>query len=146
MGRWLYKALGSDKGIGPRFSQTSSPPPHFTYNLNFTPLCLRIKPRAHFSTLARSQGGSPPDSAAQPCLWQDVAPQLPGPVEIRYPFDRLPPSLHGGTTGPSQKCPSPQPPRLPRLQRRNAGQHHPLHIHHRHPHVPARQGTRHHFP
>ena len=30
------------------FSQTSSPPLPFTYKLNFTPLCVRIKPLAHF--------------------------------------------------------------------------------------------------
>jgi len=32
------KKKESDQGIGPRFSQTSSPPLHFTYKLNFTPL------------------------------------------------------------------------------------------------------------
>jgi len=70
----------------------------------------------------------------------------PPPVEIRYPLDRLPSCLHGGTTGPGQECPSPQPPRPPRLQRRNAGQHHPRRIHHHHPPVTAHQGAHHHFP
>jgi len=32
----------------PRFSQTSSPTLHSTYNLNSTPPCVRIKPLSHF--------------------------------------------------------------------------------------------------
>ena len=130
----------------PRFSQTSSPLLHITYNLNFTPLCVRIKPTAHFPSSVHLYGGSPSDSHRQPGLWQDVSPQLPCPVEIRYPLDRLPLSLHGGTTGPGQERPPPQPKRASGLQRRTGGQHHPRRIHHRHPPLPARQRAHHYLP
>jgi len=105
------KKKKNDQEIGAHFSQTSSPPLHFTYNFNITPLCVRIKPTAHFPLSACLHRGSHPDSPGQPCLWQDVGPQLCCPVEIRYPLDRRPPSLHGGTTGPGQEYSPPQPKR-----------------------------------
>jgi len=42
-----------------RFSQTSSPSLHFTYNLNSAPLCIRTKPLAHLSSRARGYGKPP---------------------------------------------------------------------------------------
>jgi len=47
----------------------------------------------------------PTCSPRQPCLWQNVSPQLPCPVDITYSPDRLLVNLHGGTTGPGQECP-----------------------------------------
>jgi len=41
----------NNQEIGPRFSQNSSPPQHVTYNLNFTPLCVRSNPSLTFPHL-----------------------------------------------------------------------------------------------
>jgi len=48
----ITKKEKQDQDIGHASRKLLPTPLHFTYNLNFTPLCVGIKPLAHFSSLA----------------------------------------------------------------------------------------------
>ena len=140
MGRCLYKALVSDQEIGPRFSQTSSPLLHFPYKLNSTPLCVRTKPLAQFSSPARRHGKPPQSPPRERGLWQALGPELASPVAFRNTLDRSRHRVHDEATRSCEERPPPQQPRLPGSQPRGAGRHPPYRIHRDCSALPARPG------